>query len=209
MIDIEKGFVTYEDVRMKLHNCFVTYKGVIYVCRVEVKQKPGENNHRVLLYPPEWMNPSSSQKVEPIDIDYRHQDVDISAISLGYINTDKSAYLIERHPLRRNGQGVSTANVTMYPSGRADHVMYSAHIQVLVNDKYPSYEEALKSVSEDVREACAFSKIFAFFKNESDLVVLRLRKRDIGYVQNGVLTLYEALDRSFIVKQLMKHGAPV
>lgn len=208
MIDKEKGYVTYDDVRMKLHGGFVIHKGAIYVATADVKQSPGGNNHTVNLALPQERHRYFAGKPTLIPVDYRSEDVDISSIPLGYVNKDGEAHLVERHPFRKNAQTVSTSNVSVWPHERTTDILYSKEIQSLVTGEYPSFEDALSLLGTGEADSVAFSRLYAIVKNDG-VTIVRQRKRDIGYCSGGRVTLYDLPDRSFIIKQLMKLGVPV
>lgn len=208
MIDKEKGFVTYDDVRMKLHNSFILHKGKIVVALADVQQRPGGNNHMINVYPPKQRSRFYNGVQTPTTVDYRSDDVDISSIPLGYINTADTAILLERHPFRKNNQAVTVNCVYAFPRDRAGDVMYTENIQSLITGEYPSFEDALAKILDGDANSVAISRLFALSVSD-DIIVLRMRKRDIGYIASGRLVLYELPDRSFIIKQLLRLGVTV
>jgi len=205
MTDKEKGYVTYDDVRMKLHGAYVTYKGTLYFAMAESKQQPGGNNHLVHLYRPKDRSRDATSKADPFVVDYRSDDVDISSIPLGYVNHNGKAHYLERHPFRKNAQGASPSNIV---NAGDYNVFYSDSMDVLINNNYPSFMDALSKIEEDEVESIAFSRIFALKRNDLNkrLVEVLLRKRPIGFVMGKSISLYESPERSFIVKKLTQAG---
>jgi len=124
-------------------------------------------------------------------INANDEDLDISSVPLGYVNTENDAVFVSRVPVRRQKQGVSTDNtvVNYHGVGNAHNDgLFGFHLKYLIatiEGHYPSVEDALAEVLKDKRGR-AFHRYFAFGKQdryillhqEGQAIGIRLRDAD-------------------------------
>lgn len=206
----EKGYVTYQDVSSRLNNCYCVYKGEVHIIQASVKQEPGGNNHKVYITSlKNYRNvPYRGVNDKAKIVDYRDEEVDISALPLGFVNYEGDAVLIERAPMRRNQAGTCPANIICWPTND-NSCAYTEAMNTLVDNKYPEWNKAILSLREDEAESVAVSHTVALFKGESGVINVYLRKRSVGFIMDDRVFLYELPDRSFVMRTLEKQGIPL
>lgn len=118
------------------------------------------------------------------------KDVDISPFKLGYVNGKTTAFFATRQPYRMQRQGLHSENFEARDH-KGNKITFTSFLSCaglldMYHNKYPTFEEALKKLSEKL-PSVAFSREFCV---ERDPVVpeiqnLYFKATKVGVVMNG------------------------
>lgn len=79
--------------------------------------------------------------------DIKSESVNLCPPSLGYVNTDRGCFYLQRKPLRRVRQGLDTNNVTFVPNtDERWSVLISKDFDKAIRDEWPTLEQAEKQL---------------------------------------------------------------
>ena len=141
-------------------------------------------------------------------VDASSEDLDISSIPLGFLSgpfPSDLPIIVRRAPVRKYKQGIHPSNIVIeqYTIGGDPTNLGSRAISSLfgttpfvkmLENKYSSYLEALKTVSSNTGHSlysCAFSKEFTLFFFKGRTIVLDAFFEEVGEVTDGVLKINE------------------
>jgi hypothetical protein len=113
----------------------------------------------------------------------------------GYFNySEKSAYFIERHPVRRWRQGVCSSNCTVYLVSGETHsrrnrddasvYMFSQGFEKMVRGTYPTVDECLAALETKEMNSIAPSPNICLSKGK-DIFNVWYKKDKVGYITPG------------------------
>lgn len=143
-----------------------------------------------------------------LNIDSSDEAINVNAFPLGYTNKNGSALFTARMPARINRQGLCAEN-TVYadrPGRNWGNIhrndLFSKFFFDMLNDKYPSFDDALKKVSkeEDTRSIAISKKIM-------------LERTEIGLVNLVYFTtpvaVFDPREENFKVTERFAHYLPI
>lgn len=168
-----------DDLKARLGGTILRYKNIPYMCEVE-----GQN---LSLYNLE--TGSLQVRIEPDD-----QNLDISSLTLGFINIEhpdyKMAVYLKREPFRQYRQGVDLSRLTQVVL--RDKLTSPIHFKYLqckglldcVLDRYPSFIEAMEKITRKGFYSVALSKNVAI-KREGELLKVFVKSDEVGYIRMG------------------------
>lgn len=163
-----------EQKRMKLDRTICLYKGEPYYIRADIYGK-----NLVSLY-----ELGSMKKIK--DVDYREEDFNYTAVSLGYTNWDGVAYYTSRVPERQNSQGLGVYQIMTRPKMYSENWFVSEAVKNTIKGIYPSLDKALSEVGNlpGQKKSIAFSRYFAVESKYRDVIGLNYRGREVGYLED-------------------------
>lgn len=127
-------------------------------------------------------------------------DVDLTPISLGYLNLGGKAYYTSRKPKRSWRQGLSRNNV------RSDlhwEVLASKRAVPMYKGEYPSFREALEGVlNGDIIASVAFHRHMGLARS-GEAALLIYKRNLVGRIVDGELRLE---DKYFYLKEAIQEA---
>jgi hypothetical protein len=171
---------TGEDVKARLSGTILRYRGVPVLCEVST-------DNILTLFSLEGGGGIVAQ-VQPDD-----RDVDISSLTLGFVNIDHPDYrlavYLKREPLRQYRQGVELARLTqtVLRNGMTNvhhKILQSKGIVECVLDRYPSFEHAVLLITKKNFHSVALSKNVAI-KRDGELLKVYVKTDEVGYIRLG------------------------
>jgi hypothetical protein len=112
---------------------------------------------------------------------------DWSPVPTGFVNAGSRVYYVQRKPCRKYKQGLSKDNCSVYPQARNMDVFKTKQFGQTVMRDYPSYAEALASMS--VPRQVAFHPDFALSRSKVGPVYLVYRTDVVGWYEAGEIVL--------------------
>lgn len=201
----EDLFPNPNDAVMRLDGSIIRYKNQPYLCRVRKQLSCislySLNTVGETLDKP-WLAPTHSA------IAYDNPDLDMTAIHIGYINTDQGAYWIERAPWRKQKQGSYSGNMYLSPiGGRSlsqipNAIMYSQQMQDALNGTYPKFPEIWANGS--YFKGAAISPDFCIKDTK-----LYYKQIWVGTTDPMSVSLRPSCQDSLLVMKLASLGVPV
>lgn len=177
---------TVNDLQMRLADSLVTYKQEPFY--VNVIQ--GTSLQGVL---------TSSQKMQVIRLP--DEQLDITPVPLGYVNSNASCFYVRRLPHRRYKQGLNKYNIRADSLMNLRGLLSSKYLASCIMGDYPSFEEAVGLLNEG-RERVAFSRRFALQREPIGLQFLEYRSERCGWVSKGEPVLGEGFE--YLKEELAK-----
>lgn len=117
-----------------------------------------------------------------------HEDIDLTPVPLGYINTTGGCHYLGRKPMRRDWrQGLSRNSLFVYGTLGRREIRWDWLEQPVYN-RYPTFARVLESLK-GKRSAMAFSREFAISKQIDGQLSLCYRTKPVGAVIDGTATL--------------------
>lgn len=191
------------DVHMRLNGCLVRYKDIPYYC---VSSQDNDGMH-VLLYSLGKMTPKHS--VHSSDV-----ELDVSSVPLGYVNYSDEAYFMQRIPMRRQRQGVSSGNTNVCKVGGdynvsvpTSQIIKSKGMHDSIRGIFPSYQEALKRLRSQEQESVAISRKLAMEIDDLGIIRVHLNETPIGWVgETNVVSIPDREGGSIVQIALQRQG---
>lgn len=170
-----------DDIKSRLDNTVIRYKNHPYFCSVEgtILGLHGLAGEGLIV------------RVDPDD-----PFIDISSLTLGYVNLDgdlKCAVYLKREANRQYKQGVDLGRLTQFVlkgSGQAVNALYfrCKGLVDCVLDKYPTLDQATMMISKKGYTSVALSRNVAV-KREDDLLKVYVKTDEVGYIKMGTTRL--------------------
>jgi hypothetical protein len=167
-----------EDVKARLHNTIIRYKGQPYLANID--------GHDIGL-----IDLSTGSLIANVESD--DELLDISSVPLGFLNVMnpdyKLAVYLKRDPLRRFKQGVEVEILSQkvlrdnFPPVHRD-VIRSKSLADTILGRFPSYKEAVDFITKKSFHSVAISRDIAL-KRETDLLKVYLKESEVGYIRLG------------------------
>ena len=198
-------YVNAADVNTRLNGTVVRYKNEpVYVEQQGVNRRDRENDLRVDLH--DVINKTWIENIHTSD-----EDLDVSAFpNMGYGNYRGVARYFTRIPNRRTANGVTTTNCcfwTRNPDGSLSsnnvgrEVLLNVDFHQMLRGKYPSFEDALKTVSSHQAQSVAVNRKLAIMEDEVGLIKLSYFARPIA--------VYNDKKDLFMVSERLEHYVPI
>lgn len=167
------------DIKARLGSTVIRYKGVPYWCEVP-------DIDLVLI---DMVDRSTKARVDADD-----PDVDISSLTLGYVNTPhpyNCAIYLARNPLRMYKQGVDLSRLTYTPlvedkdKFAVDYNrMFCQGFVDSINNVFPTLNEAIKILTTSKVKSVAVSKDIGLLK-QVDMLKVYLKGLEVGWMKLG------------------------
>jgi hypothetical protein len=143
---------------------------------------------------------------------------DISSPEIGYLNLTGTpsvdgVYKLERNPYRKFRQGlyaeccsayeidgrtctmINAATVFQYPVGLVD----------MIENRYPSFHEAVKMLFSEEKKEVAISKDIALSMMNTGLILIWCRGQDVAYLVPGSNSIgYKRDDTAWVIERMLK-----
>ena len=180
----------------KLNNTFVRYDGVPYLVRC---------GDRVYTHKEVTLCNIKNGLLNVVKHAPYHDDKIMTEIGpLGYVNFVEHAVFCHRRPVRGMLAGLSERSV-MWSQKRDPMAVVSVTSEAffdMLNNKYPSFEEAVELIK--TRKSVAFHKFACLAKQGGRFKEIRVMYRDspIGTVKSGRIELYPS-DSLFISETIL------
>lgn len=123
---------------------------------------------------PVYVNGSTGHTVELFDmtkkplgrVDYRSEKFDYRSAKVGYLNFEKQAWYLNRIPTRSNATwGISPQNLMAGFQGNRYPTTWGKGMADCLKNKYPSFEECVRLITENGYVSWAFHRQFALAPN--------------------------------------------
>lgn len=124
---------------------------------------------------------SEDEKVVHLD------ELELSSPPLGYFNSGNKAHYFSRRPLRNDYRQGIRPNQIVVLSGTASPSW--GRLMQCIEGKFPSLEEALKTLEQRSMKSVAFSREFCLFKEKGKILLVRSWKGRVGEVVEGKINL--------------------
>jgi hypothetical protein len=169
-----------EDIKARLGGTIIRYKGI--PVKVEV-----QDLGQLALFSLEGHGLIASN-VDPEDV-----NIDISSLTLGYLNIDhpdyKLAVYLKREPARQYRQGIDVQRLTqtvLRSNGAGVHpkILEGKCLVDCVANNYPSFSQAMKLLVEKGFFSVALSRDVAV-QREYDKLKVFVKEIEVGYVRMG------------------------
>lgn len=210
---MEKRFATPADVRMRLNETFVRYKGEYYFAT----QSPEDQDTKLQLR-------LVHDKALVCVIDANDPDLDVSSLPLGYVQfrSWNECIFMSRLPYRRQRQAVSIDSVAVY--GVFNIAQYPPvrdyfHQKFFINNlkgEFPTYDAVVSSIKANTGKdtekiARAFDRCFCILYSKGSDVLLQYNCTNIGKInlETKVVTLLPEHNHSVFTMKLAELGVPV
>ena len=138
--------------------------------------------------------------------EHRYPDEDwVDYPELGWINNPENpeAAYFSRSPEAQWRRGLSPNNVNIRLNGSAGYVRdggyIESYIENIFNPTYPSVDHALRKITEEGYNSCAFSSKFAFTHLRS-LLIVQYHTQPVGWINDGTLVVPKDLD--FVAEEI-------
>lgn len=202
---------TPADVKLRLHNSIVRYKGI----PVNVQLYNGSS----LVLKAHTLRPNE----DPIFHDTIHSsdvELDISSPPLGYMNTPNTSIYVQRIATRKQIQGFYLGSAhwiidnleAHYNNSTIQQYLTSEPIANTILNKYPKGINVLeKLLSNPTIKSIAFHSKFSLMKDDINLLKLRHMGRSIGFVKPNTnkLIINKEFNNPIFTKILTQHGFEV
>jgi hypothetical protein len=189
-----------EAVHARLHNTVCLYQGKAVYCSTTRQDGRERNPPDLGLFVGAYGTPYRDYQ----EIHSSDEDLQVTNLNLGYCNRGSKAYYIVRAPVRRYKQGIDSGSCYAVPPGEnpkqiGKEYVSSQEFYNMLEGKYPTYEEALKSLSRDVLIR-AFSRKLAVAQDELGLYKLHYYSQPVAFLGRK---------DKFIVPKRFEHYAPI
>lgn len=175
------------DYEARLQGGVVLWKGIPH--RVSVD---GHEIHITDLV----TNRTVARSVEPLD-----NNLDISSPMLGFINGEVHTYYLQRIPRRRYRQALESNSILEFTlraeglvnengGGRSD-ILYTDFFRNAFTKRYPTFDEAVVDLNNEVRTGVALSREIAITKDDLDIVKVwyKTGEQPVGWIEPGGRTV--------------------
>lgn len=200
----ELRYENYDDVVARVNRTIIRYQGVPVYSTVHSNGRTNEPDLSLDLT--DFHRDVSFNKVHSSD-----EDIDVSAMPLGYVNKATSAVMAVRLPTRRHRQGLCNENLAYIdPRHERTRGIIPAKAQDIVakdffrmlNNEYPTGAEAIECLEHrNEVSSVAFHRKFAIVRD--DIGVIKL------HFFGAPLAVYNEDKGTFKLTSRMKHYAPV
>lgn len=195
---MDPRYLNGDDVRMRLHQSVVRYKGKPYYCF-------HDGGTQLTL------GGLEDNSTEIVQVDANSEDLDIRSPELGYVNWKQGCGYVSRSAVRRQKQGISHENLFMRNAGSdqqqplpANYLRTTEFFNMLIGN-YPSYEEAMKNS----RQFTAIHRSFMVGKFK-DTIKLYFNEREIAHrARKEEFFLTEPEVNSVLIIRLTQLGVPI
>lgn len=192
-----KAYLNAEDLRMRLHDCLVFYKGEPYIVSCD------EINF------PDIALKTLVRKVHAHTVDHRDVYLDTGTPNLGYMNYNGETYYISRMPNKRQHQAVKIDNLSVSPN--RPNVRNWGHTRAFYNclmGDYPRPNTALQGVLGGLVRSMAISRDFAISSQSQQKIALMYKDREVGYYDPSTLkvSIVPTPESSWIKNLIIKEG---
>jgi len=178
-----KRYEVPADVRMRLHQSIVMYRGI----PVWVSHIPDTLNIQLVSV-------RDDDKIVADCIDASHPDLDITSVPLGYsLSTKKLPNYVYRLPLRQQKQGVCQENTAYTVDNGPAYIqqrglpVHGPRLADLIEGNYPSVEAMKKSLSAGAR-GFAFHRKYAVVRDEQDVMYMKFAGHTMGFFDPSSMT---------------------
>lgn len=195
-------FLNQDDTVARLDNTIVLYRG----CAVYVRVRNTDPLNTIRLYKIGASQGDNYRAVLATD-----PDLEVYDFNLGYCNIGARAYYAARRPVRRYKQGLSVENIMFKPAVTRDGYSTHAALKQMLENTYPSFEEALTKVSSRKAESCAFDRALCLERDDT-MIFLRYKGTIIGTYdkKRSLITLMKDIPGiSFYMDLLRSYSIPM
>jgi len=199
-------YINQNDVHMRLNNTFCMYDGKL----VFVVVNAGFDVGTITIYPADTLAASKAKMISVTDPKFS-----FILPELGYVNTEQFAVYLSKTPDRIQKQGLDTHvlraavhNKKQYFDGSIVTLVYSPSFQDMLDNRYPSLQEALPAVLEKDKDSVAISKHVAVGSVARNMLCLFYDSRPIGMYnrKRGIFTITDERIPTLILSRLNRLG---
>lgn len=201
-------YLSRNDVSLRLNGCVGVYKGEF--CRILLPEREDAPATHVIL-----RKLVTNDLLVRSAVDANTEDLVVTGLPLGYMTAGNNTYYVSRTPVRRQNEGISTANLVLTrietprnPSAMPNSLMCSAGFENMLKGVYRPFDtvkatalEAPVGWSEAIHRSCALLKtrkgVSLFFENNL-----------VGFFDEPMVfvNLLEDYRHSIMVQKLSKVG---
>lgn len=165
-----------DDVRARLHQTIIRYNGHPYLAEVSTDG---------LIHLRNVANGNLEASVDSDD-----EKLDISSISIGYVNVSSPdclcAVYLKRQPLRRFKQGIEMGTLSQTPLWKNHEISTQTILSYgfvdAVLGRFPSVDEALTRITKNGWISVAISRDVAL-RRESSYIKVYIKDKEVGYME--------------------------
>ncbi len=199
-------YINQNDVHMRLNNTFCMYEGKLVFVTVNTTFDVGT----ITIYPPDTLSAAKARMISITDPKFS-----FVLPELGYLNTDECAVYLSKNPDRIQKQGLDSQVLRFTPHNKRQHldssvssIVSSSYFQNMLDNKYPSLQEALHLVLEKKKESAAISKHVAIGSVARNMLCLFYDTRPIGMYnrKRGVFSITDERMPSLVLSRLNRLG---
>jgi len=143
---------------------------------------------------------------------------DISSPEIGYLNLTGTpsvdgVYKLERNPYKKYRQGLYAECCSVYSiDGQASNKIssgtmfrYPIGLVSMIENRYPSFQEAVKSLFREEMKEVAISKDIALSMMNTGLILIWCRGQDVAYLVPGSNSIgYKRDDTAWVIERMLK-----
>jgi len=173
------------DLRQRIGSGLIRYRDEVYIVYDLIK----DDTQIMLTSIEDFCNGNG----KTITVSVNDEDLDVTAIELGYVNIPKQgAYYLSRGPDRRYRQLTCPDNLEIYSpffnrvetrNLNRQSALYNTGTVDMFKNKYPSIAEAIKSLNSDSVNSVAVSRDVALTVDAIKLIRVFLKDMQIGYIE--------------------------
>ena len=137
------------------------------------------------------LNYTNIERQENTSIPLASPLLDLTPVPLGMVNKPGGTYYVQRGPVRRYSQGLTTSNIITYPLGTTQgigRVYLDRDVDFVscIKGRYPSLKDCLRDFAGSEREIQAFSRDLAIEMDPKlGLAFLWYKRAKIGWSDSG------------------------
>jgi len=176
-------FIDAYTIHRRMHDGFMRYKGELMYCQVA-------QDHRKMFYLSDPADPFHNNKV--INVSWQPKDMNIDPLPLGYCRVSNAdAVYITRLPLRKQKQLTSHEHMMFnrWPDFKQFGMMprewlHTQYFVECVENKHPSYQEALKWCRSHTHRLIPIHRHFALARSQDAKIHLLYKNIPIGFLED-------------------------
>ena len=165
------------DAQMRVGSSVVRYKGIpVYIDKVF------ENDEHTMYA--SFLNLITKEKRKKVFLKSKY--FDFTAFPIGYVNSDEiGAIYIERRAVRKFKAGLSMQNIKFLQEENPQDLLYSKGLGKTILNEFPNVLDTYNKVMEkEGKHKVAFSREYAFYFSELEIIYLEYKGKPVGYVKD-------------------------